>query len=248
MTVFPANSFSPLETRTRVAEVRIRLIYAVLRGQLRPGDRLTESKLASDLGVSQATVNQALQDLHSERIVCKSLNRGTTVSVFGEDDVRQLFSVRAILEPAAASAAAIAVANGAELRPLRMRVDEMKSTARRELGAFCIADYEFHRAIYELSGNAFLISASQAVSAAPFAYILCSQPQPLPTDYEALADAHGQIVDAIARGPEYAEQSMREQVGCWLNLSTKFLKRVSAPSTPACPDDAGPGTQTQVSP
>jgi len=240
---------SPLETRTRVEEVRIRLIHAVLLGQLRPGDRLTESHLASELGVSQATVNQALLDLHAQRIVNKTLNRGTTVSTFAADDVRRLFFVRAILEPAAASEAAIAVAQGADLWRLRKRVEEMKSAAAaRDLGAFCIADYEFHSDLYRLSGNSFLISASQAISAAPFAYILCSEPRPLATDYSALAREHEQIVEAIVTGPECAEQLMREKVGRWFDLSTQFLKSPSEPVPPTRPEGVELGWRSQVLP
>lgn len=244
-----ATLFSPLETRTRVEEVRIRLIYAVLLGQLQPGDRLTESDLASGLGVPQATINQALQDLHAQRIVNKTLNRGTMVSTFAVDDVRRLFFVRAILEPAAASEAAIAVAQGADLRRLHKRVEEMKSAAAaHDLGAFCIADYAFHSDIYRLSGNSFLISASQAISAAPFAYILCSQPHPLPIDYSVLAQEHQQIIEAIVTGPECAEQFMREKVGRWFDLSTQFLKSPSEPVPPARPEGVELGWRSQVLP
>ena len=69
---------------------------------------MLEAKLSKELGVSQATVNAALQDLHNQGLVTKLLNRSTNVSRYTLDDIEKLFAVRVLLEPAAVAGVSIA--------------------------------------------------------------------------------------------------------------------------------------------
>lgn len=218
--------------------MRNSMIRAILTGELRPGDRLIEAKLAQQLGVSQATVNQALGVLHSQQIVRKSLNRGTVVSQMTLADLEAMFAVRGRLEPMAAREAARWVAAGQSIAPLRIAVEEMRTAAvANDLPRFYLADYQFHLEEYRLAANAFLIEAAQAVSAAPFAYVLSSSLVPLPADYSSLAEDHQQVVEAILAGPDEAERHVSEMVQKWFGLSARALEqpsvgqRISARST-----------------
>jgi DNA-binding GntR family transcriptional regulator len=207
-----------------VEHVRNTVIRAILVGELRPGERLIEAKLASQLAVSQATVNQALGVLHSQQIVRKSLNRGTTVNELTLQDLEAMFAVRARLESLAARDAALAARSGRRVETLQSLVAEMRTAAElSDLPRFYIADYEFHLELYRLGGNPFLIEAAQAVSAAPFAYILSSSLVPLPTDYCTLAEDHQQVVDAVLAGPQQAEEHVLEKIQKWLALSASAL-------------------------
>ena len=58
----------------QVCQATLKQIFA---GVLKPGQRLVEARLSKELGVSQATVNATLQDLHSQGVVNKLLNRST---------------------------------------------------------------------------------------------------------------------------------------------------------------------------
>ena len=80
----------------------------ILCGTVRPGERLLEARLSKELGVSQATVNAALQDLHNQGLVTKLLNRSTRVSRYTLPDIEKLFKVRMLLEPAAVEAVSTA--------------------------------------------------------------------------------------------------------------------------------------------
>src|ERR1700736_5326882 len=97
---------SPITTITKVEQVRRAILYQIFSGALQPGQRLVEAKLANELGVSQATVNAALQDMHNQGIVNKMLNRFSEVSRYTFREIENLFSVRLILEPEAAAVAA----------------------------------------------------------------------------------------------------------------------------------------------
>lgn len=218
-----------LEVLSKSEQVRRAILVAILSGRLRPGERLLEAQLSKELGVSQATVNAALQDLHNQGLVTKLLNRSTNVSRYALEDIERLFTVRVLLEPAAAAALAASWSSEAQTR-LSAQVDAMRRAARsKDLPAFCLADYEFHQEIYRFSGNSFLARAAEAIAAAPFAYILCDHLQALPTDYSALAEDHQEIVDAIARGPEEAARGTRQRIEQWLDHSRRALEGAAAP-------------------
>src|SRR3954447_2569903 len=138
----------PIPTVTKVEQVRRAVLHQLFSGALRPGQRLVEARLASELHVSQATVNAALQDLHSEGIVTKMLNRSTNVSRYSRREIENLFAIRLVLEPAASAAAARMTTSGA-VAVLNGLIDQMRNAARSsDLPGFCIADYSFHQEVY----------------------------------------------------------------------------------------------------
>jgi DNA-binding GntR family transcriptional regulator len=213
---------------TRVEQVRRAVLHQIFNGDLGSGDRLVESLLAKQFGVAQATVNSALQDLHAQGIVTKELNRATRVSQYEQDELRSMFEVRLILEPAAAEAASRNVAR-LGVGGLRSGFQGMHVAARaQDLAGFILADYEFHQEIYRLTDNRFLQQACQAIAAAPFAYVLCNCLEPLPTDYSSLANDHLEVTEAIIEGPEKAAAIVREQISTWLGWSMGILDRKPA--------------------
>src|SRR5579872_655774 len=110
---------------TVIEQVRRAVLQQILTGILRPGQRLLEAKLSKELGVSQATVNAALQDLHNQGLVTKLLNRSTNVSRYTLADIEKLFAVRILLEPAAVAAVSNAWSEEAQTC-LMEQVDQMR--------------------------------------------------------------------------------------------------------------------------
>jgi DNA-binding GntR family transcriptional regulator len=205
----------PIIPVTRVDQVRGAVLLRIFAGLLKPGQRIVEAKLASELGVSQATVNAALQDMHNQGIVNKMANRFTKVSQYTSQEIENLFSVRLILEPAATAEVARLLDDDA-LNQLHSHVNQMRGAAQRtDVPAFCLADYRFHQTIYSLSANSFLIQACQAIAAAPFAYILCGGAKGLPVDYQSLAEDHQLIIAELQNGPEAAARTTRERIEAW---------------------------------
>lgn len=220
-----AMSLPTIAPPTRVELVRQAILHNIFTGDFNPGDRLVEANLAKRLGVSQATVNSALQDLHAQGIVTKVLNRATRVSRYGRAEIEAMFTVRMILEPAAAEAAAMNIqTTGVEC--LLSCFEQMREAARaRDHARFCLADYGFHQELYRLSCNRFLIQACQAIAAAPFAYILCDCHDPLPTDYMSLANDHGEIINVLRAGPQPASEFMRQKISKWRGWSMRALEQ-----------------------
>jgi len=217
---------------TRTEQVRREILHQILTGVLRPGQRLLEAKLSKELGVSQATVNAALQDLHNQGVVTKLLNRSTRVNRYTLEDIEKLFAVRALLEPAAVAAVSAAWSSEAQAC-LQEQVDQLRRAAStNDLGKLGIADYTFHQEIYRLSENPFLMQASQAIAAAPLAYILCDHIDARPEDFLAMAEDHQDIVLAIAEGPEAAERVTRKIIEASLNHSRRALQQLGAEGRP----------------
>lgn len=70
-----------------------------MRGDLRPGDPLREVELSDSLQVSRTTIREALLKLHEEKIVEIIPHRGAIVPKLSKQTAKEVFTLRAILEP-----------------------------------------------------------------------------------------------------------------------------------------------------
>lgn len=84
---------SPLHGR-----VIVELRQAILSGQLKPGERLVEDRLADELGVSRNPVREAIRALASEGLIEVTARRGAAVATMTEHEARETIEVRALLE------------------------------------------------------------------------------------------------------------------------------------------------------
>ncbi|MGH2551668.1 MAG: GntR family transcriptional regulator [Thermomicrobiales bacterium] len=77
---------------------------AILAGQMRPGERLIETRLCDELGVSRTTLREALLTLQHRGLVRNEPRRGTFVTRLSRQDSLDLCKARALLEAYAVSA------------------------------------------------------------------------------------------------------------------------------------------------
>jgi DNA-binding GntR family transcriptional regulator len=178
--------------REQVKEV---LLERILRGELKPGDRLVETRIAQELGTSQAPVREALRDLELANLVESEPFRGSRVREVTDDELLQIFPVRALLEELAAKEAARVGADvsGLEAEVAAMHVAAKGGDVRVQVGH----DIAFHRALVELSGNRPLLQAWLALGVeVPTAFAVYW------TYFDALelVEFHVPIVDAIRAG------------------------------------------------
>src|SRR3954452_23437000 len=122
VTVEPLVSLdrSTLRERSLVA-----LRSAVLSGQYRPGDRLTEEDLAGHLGVSRGTEREELRQLQQEGLVTPGTRGILHVSSLTSGEVRALFRVRAALEGRAGTELIAALRREAAVGALRTALERM---------------------------------------------------------------------------------------------------------------------------
>jgi DNA-binding GntR family transcriptional regulator len=83
-------------------EIELRLRTAIVEGRFKPGDRLIERQMCELLGVSRASLREALRQLEAEELVTILPHRGPVVSDITVEEAQQLYDVRAMLEGLAA--------------------------------------------------------------------------------------------------------------------------------------------------
>lgn len=79
---------------------------AILQGKLAPRERLVQDDLAAELGVSRQPVREALGRLESEGLIIRMPDRGFVVREYTEEDARENYHLRGLLESEAARLAA----------------------------------------------------------------------------------------------------------------------------------------------
>ncbi|MFN8221855.1 MAG: GntR family transcriptional regulator [Gaiellales bacterium] len=139
------SSVSRTVLREQVKDV---LLQRIVRGELRPGERLVETRIAQELGTSQAPVREALRDLELLRLVESEPFRGARVRSFGDRDLVEIYPVRAALEEVAARAAAENL--GGDVAGLEAEVEEMRKAAGTgDIHGLVEHDFAFHRLLVE---------------------------------------------------------------------------------------------------
>lgn len=144
------------DTASLESKVYSALEEAILAGEFKKGDALTELSLSERLGVSRTPVRGALHRLAEEGLIALSPNRGAVVVGITTDDLVDIYRIRMRLE---GLASAMAAAN--------MTEDEKHALAESvELSEFYIQkqdtehlkelDTAFHSAIYQASGSRML--------------------------------------------------------------------------------------------
>lgn len=146
-----------------------RLTEAILTGRVHPGERLNESYLARELHVSRAPIREALQQLQEQGLVVNRPRRGMFVVHLDEDEIDKINSVRLVLE-----AQALRLAR-AHLKPrdagkLMQALEKLESSESAPAPVRVRLDFDFHRAMWSLSGNEYLEKTLTGLTGPVFAH------------------------------------------------------------------------------
>jgi DNA-binding GntR family transcriptional regulator len=142
---------------TAVDHAYERIWQQLITGERKPGERLADSELAAQLGVSRTPVRQALHRLAQDELVRFDPRRGFWVRAFTADDVRELYDVRGALEVLAVRLAAPHLRPDAlqeqldQLHAVRARLDE------RPAALLLQHDFRLHNLLIRASRNGRLI-------------------------------------------------------------------------------------------
>lgn len=149
------QTFLKLQPRTLVHQVIDALVAGASEGLILPGDRIIETDLAEQLGVSRVPVREALRVLESQGIVVNEPYKGIRLTPVTRERIDQLIEVRVALETTAAVRAIRLKRNDAlHLQELESIVREMEAmAARNDVFGFATADTAFHRALCGYAGN-----------------------------------------------------------------------------------------------
>jgi DNA-binding GntR family transcriptional regulator len=170
----------------------------IVAGDLKPGDRIVESRIAREIGVGQPTVREALVALEHQGLVVRKANQGCVVTSLTRVEICQLIRIRAELETLAVELA-VEAASDAEIGKLLTITDNMKIAANeRDTQHFFELDISFHQTLWRLSNNSFLPRLLEQTLAPLLAFLFIRNlRRNLDIDMMDSAQAHVEMADAI---------------------------------------------------
>jgi DNA-binding GntR family transcriptional regulator len=204
----PGNGAAPVTVRRTVLreEVKNVLLERILSGQYGPGSRLVETRIADELGVSQAPVREALRDLESVGFVESVAFRGARVREVSDAELIEVYPIRGALEEVAAREAAKRLKGDVTALEAELKAMTRATDLREQVEH----DVRFHQLIVEASGNSRLIEMWASLQVETRTAITALRTGLTPKE---AAEMHQPIVEAIRRrDPRGAGRAIRSHV------------------------------------
>jgi GntR family transcriptional regulator, vanillate catabolism transcriptional regulator len=212
---------APPDSASQVSRATLGLREMLLRGEMRPGERIAEIPLSAKLGVSRTPLRLAFEKLEHEGLVKALPHTGFAASEFSLTDIWDAIETRGILEGASARLAAERLENPAQLEPLRKMNRTMQEISSLDLEGFTQylnLNEVFHRTVFDIAKNLTLRRTIDQIYRLPFVApsgrVILRHTVPGWKEIRPIAEEHHRsIVDAIERREgARAESIAREHV------------------------------------
>ncbi|MEC7257858.1 MAG: GntR family transcriptional regulator [Pseudomonadota bacterium] len=203
----------------------------ILTGKLAEGERLTETRLSEDLGLSRTPIREAIGRLIIEGFIDRQKGYTTRVAYFPQDEAEQIYEIRRLIECYSVERAA-RLATEEDIAELRRVHAAMKAdTPPRDKAAhqrLTAANEAFHRAIVNAARSprlTALMTTALDVSMVVRTYSMYSE-----KDLERSLNHHEEIIQAIeARSPKWASSIMSAHL---LAGASRVADRIAKSDTP----------------
>lgn len=188
-------------------QIKDRLLQGILDGRYPPGSRIIETRVAKEVGTSQAPVREALRGLEALGVVEILPFRGARVRHPSLDELVEAYVVRAELESLGARIAVPQITDE-DLDALAAHAEAMKRAAKQgRRHELALADAEFHGRLIQIARNATLERAWRSLEPVSRTYITVVAPG---TDPTWIAELHTPIMEALRRrDPDLVEEKLR---------------------------------------
>jgi DNA-binding GntR family transcriptional regulator len=191
-------------------QIYTQLRAAILSGELAAGQRILEMDIANRTGASQASVREALARLESEGLVERRARSGTFVTQAGEDEIRELFYIRAQVEAFAIRRLARRL-TPQQYDELADLVQQMYTAAQAgDMLTLGELDMAFHRLIVSASGSGALLRAWAPLYSPIQRYVTQRHPHFFP-DLGEVARLHEPILAVLRTGDEQQAAEVIQQ-------------------------------------
>ncbi|MGW3625347.1 GntR family transcriptional regulator [Streptomyces sp. NPDC000880] len=176
-------------------QIREHIVEGIVSGRWKPGERIVERRIATELQVSQTPVREALRELESLRLIESAPNKGVRVRNLTAADLEESYPVRAGLEQIAAELAAGRLAEDCSaLEPhvaalyAADRAGDSAAQVRHTVG--------FHRELVRAAGNGVLLHTWEGLGIEVFTALSIRW---LGTVQKSYAEEHEELVEAFRR-------------------------------------------------
>lgn len=172
-----------------------------------PGSKLSESKIAEELGVSRTPVRNALSHLTEEGLICKNANRVPVVKALTKEECYQIMDARLAIEGHAAYLAASLITEK-ELDELKYWINRYQKASlsknKADILEHASSDHNFHALIVRASRNSLIQEMYQKIETRVFYYRSCLYHALKPEDLHRILSAavrqHMTIYHAMKMG------------------------------------------------
>ena len=184
---------------------------AILKGELKPGERLMELQLAAKLGVSRTPIREAIRMLEQEGLAVTIPRKGAEVARMTEKDMEDVLEIREALDELAAKIACSRMTED-QLKQLEtIKETFVESTRSHDVKRIAEADVSFHDVIYEATGNPKLVSMLNNLREQIYRYRVEYLKEE--KNYPTLIGEHEAIVEALyARNQDEVVRAMHTHI------------------------------------
>lgn len=131
---------------------------AILRGELKPGERLMEIQLANKLGVSRTPIREAIRKLELEGLVLMIPRKGAEVAQITEKNMQDVLEVRKALEELSVQLACERI-TPEQVEEMKLAAEEFRKVLKSgDVTKIAEADVKFHDIIFDATNNQRLIT------------------------------------------------------------------------------------------
>ena len=216
--------FPKREPKVIAHEVASDIKEVIVKGLIKPGEKINETKIARDMGISRSPVREALQELKKEGAVVSIPYKGTFVNLLGKKDIEDMYIIRGLLE-AYAIEKVIKNKNEKILRCLRKNVEDIeRDVEKKQLKDLVSKDIEFHRNICIFSGNKKLIDIWEGFQTQ--IEVLINLESSFYERFQLLAVEHRELLSLIVEGKtKQAQEKIKAHISQALDFLEESLKK-----------------------
>jgi len=149
-----AESWDRGEIRSLMSVVLDNIRRRILTGEFRPGQKINESEIAINLGISRSPVREAFRILERDGLITTLPRKGSYITDISLKDLEELFEVRKILECYALDC----IKKRAKKSPdkIQAMIEELERNLLKKYDPFSVIS-GFHYSLVELTNNSRLI-------------------------------------------------------------------------------------------
>ncbi len=199
------------QIRPRLAtDVYDQILSAIVNGDIKPGERLIQEKIAEQINISRTPVREALLRLEQEGILELSGRKGFSIRDISNEEIRCLYGAREAIEGYAAFTVA-SNKDASQLSAIKQAVEAELVLSERDLEKEFKINRTIHRTIVEQTGNPVLLNLFDQLWGRGISLWLFAATRQNKTPPKR--DVHEQLVSIFETGtPEQAQKAMIEHI------------------------------------
>ena len=209
-----------LEPKTLRQQITSQVRDSLLRGLIKPGEKIVERELAAQFQVSLTVVREAIVQLEAEGIVVKRPNASTSIVQLSSQDILDIFAVRRELERYTFMEAARQICDD-ELLVLEDLHNQAILLAKEDNAeAYVQADLAWHQAVWRITKNQFLETALQRVVIPLFGFTYIQLASSARFDLVEDVKSHDKLMDALRnKSPRQMQNAFEQSAELWMDYA-----------------------------